>query len=66
MKSNSIQNITMITCKEEMVKIKSNSPQKSMWKKVNIKSDTVQNTLVITCIQKKAETKSNTIYRTQW
>ena len=25
MKSNSIQNITMITCKEEMVKIKSNS-----------------------------------------
>ena len=66
MKSNSIQNITMITCKEEMVKIKSNSPQKSMWKKVNIKSDTVQNTLVITCIQKKVEIKSNTIYRTQW
>ena len=26
MKSNSIQNITMITCKEEMVKIKYNSP----------------------------------------
>ena len=66
MKSNSIQNITMITCKEEMVKIKSNSPQKSMWKKVNIKSDTVQNTLMITCIQKKVEIKSNTIYRTQW
>ena len=66
MKSNSIQNITMITFKEEMVKIKSNSPQKSMWKKVNIKSDTVQNTLVITCIQKKVEIKSNTIYRTQW
>ena len=66
MKSNSIQNITMITCKEEMVKIKSNSPQKSMWKKVNIKSNTVQNTMVITCMQKKVEIKSNTIYRTQW
>ena len=59
MKSNSIQNITMITCKEEMVKIKSNSPQKSMWKRVNIKSNTVQNTMVITCMQ-KSWIKSNT------
>ena len=49
-----------------MVKIKSNSPQKSTWKKVNIKSNTVQNTMVITCMQKKVEIKSNTIYRTQW
>jgi len=64
--SNTIQNTMVITCKEEMVKIKSNSPQKSMWMKVNIKSNTVQNTMVITCMQKKVEIKSNTIYRTQW
>ena len=42
-KIKSIQNLTMITFKEERVKIKSNSPRKSMWitctqKKVNIKS----------------------------
>jgi len=59
MKSNSIQNITMITFKEEMVKIKSNSPQKSMRKKVNMKSSTVQNTMVITCMQKKVKIESN-------
>ena len=48
-KSNSIQNIMMLSCMQKKVKLESNSLQKIMWitctqKKVNIKSNTVQNT----------------------
>ena len=40
-KSNSIQNIMMLSCMQKKVKLESNSPQKSMW---------------ITCTQKKMNT----------
>merc|ERR1711934_918255 len=60
----SIQNITMITFKEERVKIKSNSPQKSLWitcmqKKVKKESTSPQKGMWITCMQKKVKIESN-------
>merc|ERR1712051_370215 len=64
-KSNTIQNATMITFKEERMKIKSNSPQKSLWitctqKKVKIESTSPQKGMWITCTQ-KAQIMSNSI-----
>merc|ERR1712051_724335 len=63
-KIKSIQNVTMITFKEERVKIKSNSPQKSMWitctqNKMNSKSNSIQNIMRVTCMQKKVKMESN-------